>query len=176
MFKSGFVAVVGKPNAGKSTLINNLVGYKVAITTPKPQTTRFNIKGIVTSETSQIIFVDTPGIHKPKNKLGKYMMKSVEGALDNVDLVLYLVDATKKKLDEANMEIIKSLAKSKKKVILAINKVDKIRKPEILNIIKTYNDYIINCGGSFEEIIPISVYKNDGIDDLVKMLENNLPD
>lgn len=176
MFKSGFVAVVGKPNAGKSTLINNLVGYKVAITTPKPQTTRFNIKGIVTSETSQIIFVDTPGIHKPKNKLGKYMMKSVEGALDNVDLVLYLVDATKKKLDEANMEIIKSLAKSKKKVILAINKVDKIRKPEILNIIQTYNEYIIKCGGSFEEIIPISVFKNDGIDDLVKILENNLPE
>lgn len=176
MFKSGFVAVVGKPNAGKSTLINNLVGYKVAITTPKPQTTRFNIKGIVTSETSQIIFVDTPGIHKPKNKLGKYMMKSVEGALDNVDLVLYLVDATKKKLDEANMEIIKSLAKSKKKVILAINKVDKIRKPEILNIIQTYNDFIIKCGGSFEEIIPISVFKNDGIDELVKILENNLPE
>ncbi len=176
MFKSGFVAVVGKPNAGKSTLINSLVGYKVAITTPKPQTTRFNIKGIVTNENSQIIFVDTPGIHKPKNKLGKYMMKSVEGALDNVDLVLYLVDATKKKLDEANMEIIKSLAKSNKKVILAINKVDKIRKPEILNIIQTYNDYMLSVNGSFKEIVPISVYKQDGIDTLVKVLEDNLPE
>ncbi len=176
MFKSGFVAVVGKPNAGKSTLINNLVGYKVAITTPKPQTTRFNIKGIVTSDTSQIIFVDTPGIHKPKNKLGNYMMKSVEGAISNVDLVLYLVDVTKKKLDDANMEIIKSLAKSKKKVILAINKVDKIKKPEILKVITMYNDYIISCGGKFEEIIPISVFKNDGLDELVKIIENNLPE
>jgi len=78
MFKSGYVGVVGKPNAGKSTLINKLVGYKVAITTPKPQTTRFNIKGIVTSETSQIIFVDTPGVHTPKHKLGEYMMKGIK--------------------------------------------------------------------------------------------------
>ncbi|MEG0281989.1 MAG: GTPase Era [Clostridia bacterium] len=174
MFKSGFVAVVGKPNAGKSTLINSLVGYKVAITTPKPQTTRFNIKGIVTSETSQIIFVDTPGIHRPKNKLGKYMMKSVEGALDKVDAVIYLVDATKKRLDEANMEIVKSLATGKKPVILAINKVDAVRKPDILEIMKMYIDYSASVGGEFKEIIPISVYKKDGLDVLVKCLEDML--
>ena len=176
MFKAGFVAVVGKPNAGKSTLINSLVGYKVAITTPKPQTTRFNIKGIVTSETSQIIFVDTPGIHKPKNKLGKYMMKSVEQALDNVDVVVYLVDATKKRLDEANMEIIKSLAAGKVKVILAINKIDAIKKSEILNIMNIYNEYMISCGGTFAEIIPISVYKKDGTDVLVENIEKYLPE
>lgn len=176
MFKAGFVAVVGKPNAGKSTLINSLVGYKVAITTPKPQTTRFNIKGIVTSETSQIIFVDTPGIHKPKNKLGKYMMKSVEQALDNVDVVVYLVDATKKKLDEANMEIIKSLAAGKVKVILAINKIDAIKKAEILNIMNMYNTYMVECGGTFTEIIPISVYKKDGTDILVQNIEKLLPE
>ncbi len=176
MFKAGFVAVVGKPNAGKSTLINSLVGYKVAITTPKPQTTRFNIKGIVTSEKSQIIFVDTPGIHKPKNKLGKYMMKSVEQALDNVDVVVYLVDATKKKLDEANMEIIKSLASGKTKVILVINKIDAIKKADILNIMSMYNEYMVSCGGTFKEIIPISVYKKDGTDILVENIEKLLPE
>jgi len=95
MYKTGFVGIVGKPNAGKSSLVNKMVGFKVAITTPKPQTTRFNIKGIRTSEISQIIFVDTPGVHNPKHKLGEYMMKGVSKAILDTDLIIYLVDATK---------------------------------------------------------------------------------
>lgn len=176
MFKSGFVAVIGKPNAGKSSLINSLVGYKVAIITPKPQTTRFNIKAIRSSITSQIIFIDTPGVHKPKHKLGKYMMKSVEGAIDDVDILIYLVDATKKVIDEANKEIIKNIAKTNKSVILVINKIDLVKKEEILKIIEIYNNYILSMGTQFDAIIPISVSKNDGLDILVREIENLLPE
>ena len=174
--KSGFVAVVGKPNAGKSSLVNRLVGFDVAITTPKPQTTRFNIKGIVTTDTSQIIFIDTPGVHKPKHKLGDYMMKGVTVATESVDVILYMIDGTKPVLDEANKEIIKSIIKSKKKIIFCINKVDSIKKENILRIIDEYNKYIQSVGGKFADIIPISVYKNDGLDILIKSIEECLPD
>ena len=128
MFKSGYVSVVGKPNAGKSTLVNKLVGFKVAITTPKPQTTRFNIKGIVTSKTSQIVFIDTPGVHTPKHKMGKYMMQSVNTAINNVDVIVYLVDATRPKIDFANENIMKNIGSLNTKVILCINKIDKVDK------------------------------------------------
>lgn len=174
--KSGFVAVLGKPNAGKSSLVNKLVGFNVAIITPKPQTTRFNIKGIRTTDTSQIIFIDTPGVHTPKNKLGEYMMKGVAQAVDNVDAILYIVDGSKPVLDEANKEIIKQVVKTKKNVMLAINKVDKIKKENILRIIEEYNKYIENLGGKFTDIVPISIYKNDGLDILVECIENSLPE
>lgn len=174
--KSGFVAVVGKPNAGKSSLVNKLVGFDVAITTPKPQTTRFNIKGIVTTETSQVIFIDTPGVHKPKHKLGDYMMKGVTVATESVDVILYMIDGTKPVLDEANKEIIKSIIKSKKKIIFCINKVDSIKKENILRIIDEYNKYIQSIGGNFADIIPISVYKNDGLDILMKSIEECMPE
>lgn len=176
MIKSGFVAVVGKPNAGKSSLINKLVEFDVSIITPKPQTTRFNIKAIRTSETSQIIFIDTPGVHVPKHKLGNYMMKGVDIALGSVDLVIYLVDGTKPFLDDANRKIIKDIIKSKKKVMLVINKVDDIKKENILKIIEEYNNYVSELGGKFSEIIPISVHKNDGLDLVIKCIENNLPE
>ena len=174
--KSGFVAVVGKPNAGKSSMVNNLVGFDVAIITPKPQTTRFNIKGIRTTETSQIIFIDTPGVHSPKNKLGEYMMKGVGLAVDNVDAIIYLVDGAKPVLDEANKQIMEQIVETKKKVLLVINKVDKIKKENILRIIEEYNKYIVSIGGNFEDIVPISVYKKDGLETLVKCLENALPE
>lgn len=174
--KSGFVAVLGKPNAGKSSLVNKLVGFNVAIITPKPQTTRFNIKGIRTTDESQIIFIDTPGVHMPKNKLGKYMMKGVTQAVSNVDMILYLVDGSKPVLDEANKKIMEEIVLSKKKIVLAINKVDKIKKENILRIIEEYNKYIMELGGSFEDIVPISIYKNDGLDVLVKCIENILPE
>jgi GTP-binding protein Era len=174
--KSGFVAVVGKPNAGKSSMVNNLVGFDVAIITPKPQTTRFNIKGIRTTETSQIIFIDTPGVHNPKNKLGEYMMKGVGLAVDNVDAIIYLVDGAKPVLDEANKKIMEQIVETNKKVLLVINKVDKIKKENILRIIEEYNKYIISIGGKFEDIVPISVYKKDGLETLVKCLENALPE
>lgn len=174
MFKSGYVSIVGKPNAGKSTLLNKLVGFKVAITTPKPQTTRFNIKGIVTSKTSQIVFIDTPGVHTPKHKMGKYMMQSVEMAISNVDVIVYLVDATKPKIDFANENIMKNIASLNTKVILCINKIDKIEKQKILKIIDEYNNFFESIGSSFAEIIPISVYKNDGLDTLILNIEKYL--
>ena len=176
MFKTGYVGIVGKPNAGKSSLINKMVGFKVAITTPKPQTTRFNIRGIRTSETSQIIFVDTPGVHTPKHKLGEYMMKGVSMAVLDTDCIIYLVDATKPVLDESNRKIMNDIVKANKKIILAINKIDSIKKENILRIIEEYNKYINSIGGQFIDIIPISVYKNDGLDILIKSIENILPD
>ena len=174
MFKSGYVSIVGKPNAGKSTLLNKLVGFKVAITTPKPQTTRFNIKGIVTSKTSQIVFIDTPGVHTPKHKMGKYMMQSVEMAINNVDVIIYLVDSTKPKIDYATENIMKNIASLNTKVILCINKIDKIEKQNILKIIDQYNTFFESIGAKFAEIIPISVYKNDGIDTLLLNIEKYL--
>lgn len=174
--KVGYITVVGKPNAGKSTLVNKLVGYKVAITTPKPQTTRYNIKGIITSSTSQMIFIDTPGIHIPKHKLGEYMMKSVENALKDIDVVLYLVDSTKSKLDIASENIMNNLKGVNAKVILCITKIDKIAKEKIFKIIEEYDNYFKSIGGNFLEIIPISTYKEDGLKDLVKSIEKYLKD
>lgn len=176
MFKTGYISVVGKPNAGKSTLVNKLVGFKVAITTPKPQTTRFNIKGIITSKTSQMIFTDTPGVHKPKNKLGEYMMKGVENSINSVDVIIYLVDASKPKIDNASENIMKEIVDTKTKVILVINKIDKIEKSSILNIISLYDEYIKKIGGKFDEIIPISIYKEDGLDILISSIEKYLPE
>lgn len=174
MFKSGYVGVVGKPNAGKSTLINKLVGYKVAITTPKPQTTRYNIKGIVTSDTSQIVFVDTPGVHMPRHKLGEYMMKGVTNAVNETNVIIYLVDATHTRIDEAAAKVIKDLVKLNKKTILCINKIDKIKKEDIFRIIEMYNEYVKKLDFEFKAIVPISVFKNDGLDVLVKVVEDNL--
>lgn len=176
MFKTGYITVVGKPNAGKSTLVNKLVGFKVAITTPKPQTTRFNIKGIVTTQTSQMIFTDTPGIHTPKNKLGQYMMKGVDNAIQSVDVIVYLVDATRPKIDEASEKIMKELAATKSHVILAINKIDKIEKGRILTIISNYNEYLKTLEASFDEIIPISIYQEEGLDVLLSCIEKYLPE
>ena len=137
--RSGFVGIVGRPNVGKSTLINCIVGRKVAITTSKPQTTRFNIKGILTSETSQIIFTDTPGIHSPKNMVGKYMMNGVNVAIQNTDVILYLVDASKPKIDESSERIMHNIKTLNKKTILVINKIDKIEKERLFNIINMYS-------------------------------------
>ena len=176
MFKTGYISVVGKPNAGKSTLVNKLVGFKVAITTPKPQTTRFNIKGIITSKTSQMIFTDTPGVHKPKNKLGEYMMKGVENSINSVDVIIYLVDASKPKIDNASENIMKEIVDTKTKVILVINKIDKIEKSNILNIISLYDEYIKKIGGKFDEIVPVSIYKEDGLDILISCIEKYLPE
>ena len=172
--KIGYVTIVGKPNAGKSTLVNELVGYKVAITTPKPQTTRYNIRGIYTSKTAQIIFTDTPGVHIPKHKMGEYMMEGVKNALESVDEVLYLVDATKSKLDIPSENMMENLSKTKSKVILVITKIDKVKKEKILEIIKEYNEYFISIGGKFSDIMPISTYKKDGIDTLISVMESYL--
>lgn len=169
-FKVGFISIVGKPNTGKSTLLNCLAQYKVAITTPKPQTTRFNIKAIVNNKNSQMIFIDTPGIHKAKNKLGKYMNENAIQSIPDSDVVVYIVDATKPKLDDINENIIKSLKDSRSKKIMCITKIDLVRKEEILKIIEQYSKEI-----SFEAIIPISTFKKDGIDILIEKIEGMLP-
>lgn len=176
MFKTGYISVVGKPNAGKSTLVNKLVGFKVAITTPKPQTTRFNIRGIITSKTSQMIFTDTPGVHIPKSKLGEYMMKGVDESLKLVDVIIYIVDASKPKIDESSKKIMKNIIETRTNVILVINKIDKIEKSKIFSIITEYNNYIQSINGKFDEIIPISIYKQDGLDILVENIEKYLPE
>lgn len=176
MFKCGYVTVVGKPNAGKSTLVNKFVGYKVAITTPKPQTTRFNIKGIITDEVSQIMFTDTPGVHTPKSKLGKYMIEGVENAIKSVDVVIYLVDATRPKIDMASENIMKEISNLKSTTLLVINKIDKVEKEKILKIITEYDSFFKSMGGKFEEIIPISVFKEDGLDILKENIIKYLPE
>lgn len=176
MFKSGYVTVVGKPNAGKSTLVNKIVGFKVAITTPKPQTTRFNIKGIITDENSQMIFIDTPGVHTPKDKMGEYMMKNVDTAIQSVDVIIYMVDATKPTIDKANETIMQNIVNTKNNVILCINKIDKIEKGKILKIITVYDEYFKSIGGEFRDVIPISVYKQDGLDILKESIIKYLPE
>ncbi len=174
MYKAGYISIVGKPNVGKSTLINTLVGFKVAIMAPKPQTTRFNIRGILTKDNYQMIFTDTPGIHIPKNTLGRYMMKGVDNSLKNSEIICMLIDAVKPRIDEVTENILKNICELNKKVILVINKIDKIEKEKLLDIITKYNEYARSIGLKFEDIIPISIYKNDGIDILLKVLYDNL--
>jgi len=156
--KSGFVTIIGRPNVGKSTLMNQLIGQKIAIMSDKPQTTRNRIQTIVTDERGQIIFIDTPGIHVPQNKLGNFMNKSAETTLNEVDVVLWLVEPDKK-IGKGDSYIIERLAHVKSPVILVINKIDKLEKPEILEVINTYKDKY-----DFLDIIPISAKAGDNTD------------
>lgn len=170
-FKSGFVTVVGKPNVGKSTLINGFLGEKIAITSPKPQTTRTNLNAIITNENAQIIFIDTPGIHTPKNKLGEYMIDVAKGTFSEVDVILFLCDATDKTITQSDLRIIDSLRLVKKPVILVINKVDAVAKETILEKIS-----ILSQKMEFASIYPISALKNDGLDELLDEIQNYLPE
>lgn len=168
-FKSGFVSVIGKTNVGKSTLINSLVGEKVAIITPKTQTTRTQIRAIVNRKDSQIIFIDTPGIHKPKNKLGKIMIESAYGTMPNVDVILFLIEADSKIIDRENEKILEKIKELNKKTILVINKIDLIKKEKILALINIYrNEY------DFEAIIPVSAMKNENVEKILEEIEANM--
>ncbi len=169
--KSGFVAIVGKPNVGKSTLLNKIVGQKIAIVSNKPQTTRNAIKGIINLENAQIIFTDTPGVHKPKNKLGEKMSEAIQEATTDVDVVLYLIEATDKGIGTANEFILKKIRESNIKTILAINKVDLVKKESLLGLIKEYSEAY-----NFEAIIPISAKEEDGIDILLNKIVELLPE
>ena len=133
MFKSGFVAIVGRPNVGKSTLLNTLAGQKIAIVSNKPQTTRTAIKGIINREDAQIIFTDTPGVHKPKNKLGEKMVETIDESMNDVDLILYLIEATDKGIGLANEFILNKVIEQKTKAILVINKVDLVKKENLFS-------------------------------------------
>jgi len=168
--KSGFVTVIGRPNVGKSTLINALTEEKVAITSPKPQTTRANLKAIITEKDYQIIFIDTPGMHKPKSKLGEYMMQSAEQSLSAVDAILYMYDANDVTLNIADSNIIRFLEEVKNTpIFLIINKIDSAPKENILKIIEMLSEKI-----KFESIIPISALKSDGVKIIVKDIVNVL--
>lgn len=168
--KSAFIGLIGRPNAGKSTLLNQILNEKVAITSSRPQTTRDAIKGIYTDENSQMIFVDTPGIHKPKHKLGNYLNKEAYYSLYDVDLILLLVDVTKPfgKGDQFILDKIKEVSKP---VFLVLNKIDQIGKEELLPMIETYQKYF-----DFKEIIPISALRRDGIRELIQTLKKYLKD
>ena len=168
--KSGFIGLVGRPNVGKSTLLNAIIGRKVAITSDKPQTTRNIIQGIRTDNETQMIFVDTPGIHKPKNRLGKILNKEAYFTLNDVDVILFLVDITEP-LGKGDMFVIDVLKNVTVPVILVINKIDKLPKEEILKKIDEYKDLY-----NFDEIVPISAYKSDNVDRLVAILKTKLSD
>ena len=168
--KSGFVSLVGRPNVGKSTLLNSIIGKKVAITSNKPQTTRNIIEGIYNDKDIQIVFVDTPGIHKPKYKLGKYLNKQAYYSINDVDIVVLLVDGSEE-LGKGDLYIIEKLKEINKPVILVINKIDKIKKEDILLKIAEYKDLY-----PFKEIVPLSALKKDNIKTLVDVLTKYLPD
>ena len=168
-YKSGFVTLIGRPNVGKSTLMNHLIGQKIAITSSKPQTTRNRIQTVYTSEEGQIVFVDTPGIHKAKNKLGEYMVNVAERTLGEVDVILWLVEPTTY-IGAGERHIADQLRKVKTPVILVINKIDKVKKEEILESIAAYKEV---C--DFAEIIPVSALKGDNQEDLIKTIMKYLP-
>ena len=168
--KSGFVSIIGRPNTGKSTLINAIVGEKVAIISPKPQTTRNLIQGIYNEEDTQIVFVDTPGIHKPVDKMGVALNDQAYYSINDVDVLLFVVDASAS-YGKGDQFIIDKLAGIKKPVFLVLNKIDKLSEEEIFNKINEYKDQF-----EFTEIIPLSALKNDNVDKLIKVLKNYLPD
>ena len=168
-FKSGFVAIIGRPNVGKSTLMNHLIGQKIAITSKKPQTTRNKIQTVYTCEDGQIIFLDTPGIHKAKNKLGEYMVNVAEQTLKDVDVILWLVEPTTY-IGAGEKHIAEQLQKTSLPVILMINKVDTVKKEDILQVIDNYRKLY-----DFAEIIPASALHGQNTKDIVNSLFKYMP-
>lgn len=167
--RSGFVAIVGFPNVGKSTLLNHIIGTKVSIVSPKPQTTRFNIRGVLTQDNYQIVFIDTPGIHDAKSLFNKMMVEEALEALEEVDIILWVVDVTHRLPEEERLlDIIK---KANKPTILVLNKIDLIKKSELLPMI----DYFSKLH-DFKAIIPVSALKNDGIERIIDELVKLLPE
>lgn len=168
-YKSGFVTLIGRPNVGKSTLMNYLIGEKVAITSNKPQTTRNRIQTVLTTEEGQIVFVDTPGIHKAKNKLGEYMVNLARHSLDDVDVVLWLVEPSTF-IGAGERHIIAQLGKIKTPVVLVINKIDMVKREEVLSFIDIYRKEY-----DFAEIVPVSARSGENTEELIKVIMHYLP-
>lgn len=169
-FKSGFVSIIGRPNVGKSTMMNSLVGQKVAIVSNKAQTTRNKIRGILSQESCQIIFIDTPGIHTPKNKLGNVMVKAARSSIGDSDIALHIVEPTPN-IHPADAEIIEGLRRKASTAILVINKIDKVRKEELLGIIAAYSSEM-----DYAEHIPISAINGLGLSTLIEQILARLPE
>ena len=167
-FKSGFTAIIGMPNVGKSTLLNTIVGQKIAIISDKPQTTRNKILAIYSTDEEQIIFTDTPGIHKPHNNLGEYMVHVANESMDDTDVLIFVVDASKK-IQETEREIAKNISKTGLPCILVLNKVDLMKKEDLLPIIADYSSM-----HDFASIVPVSAKNNDGVDILLHDIEDYL--
>lgn len=169
--KTGMVTVIGRPNVGKSTLINALVGEKIAITSPRPQTTRNNMRAILSTEDFQLIFIDTPGIHSPKNKLGEMMTEAARKTLSEVDVILYICDSTDRTLLSADRRIIELIRQAAKPTVLLLNKIDAIPKEALLERISTLSGEY-----DFAEIIPVSALKKDGLDIVIDALVKLIPE
>lgn len=168
-FKSGFVSIIGRTNVGKSTLINSLVGEKVAIMANKTQTTRTAIRAIVNRKNSQIVFIDTPGIHKPKTKLGNTMIETAFGTISEVDVILFMIEATSTDVGRGDTKILEKLKETNKKVILIINKIDLVKKEQVAKLIDMYSKEY-----NFEAIIPISAIKNKEVETILDEIEKLL--
>lgn len=169
-FHSGFISLIGRPNVGKSTLMNCLIGEKIAITSHKPQTTRNKITSILTKEDFQCVFLDTPGIHKPKHKLGEFMVRSAENTFNEVDLVLMLIEPTEKVMD-MDQYVIDRLENVKTPVVLVINKIDTIEREKLLEVIDTYRKLY-----PFTEVVPISAMKGSNTEELMQVIKKYLPE
>ncbi|HAU32958.1 MULTISPECIES: GTPase Era [Lysinibacillus] len=169
-YKSGFISIIGRPNVGKSTFLNRVIGQKIAIMSDKPQTTRNKVQGVLTSTDSQMIFIDTPGIHKPKHKLGDFMLKVAKNTLREVDVILFMVNA-EQKLGKGDEFILEMLAGNSTPVFLVINKIDQIHPDELLGIIESYKERY-----EFAEIIPISALQGNNVESLLDTLSKYLPD
>ncbi|UTH01490.1 GTPase Era [Macrococcoides canis] len=169
-FKSGFVAIIGRPNVGKSTFMNKVLGQKVAIMSDKAQTTRNKVQGVLTTEQSQIIFIDTPGIHKPKHMLGDYMMKVAKNTLREVDAIMFMVNV-EESIGRGDEFIIELLKNNRTPIFLVLNKIDKIHPDELIKEIEKYKGLL-----PFAEIVPISALQGNNVDHLVQVIEGYMPE
>lgn len=167
-FKSGFVSIVGRPNVGKSTLMNHIIGEKVAITSDKAQTTRNRVEGILTTDTEQIIFIDTPGIHKPKHQLGRYMVQSALSTLNEVDIVLFMINVSEK-MGPGDRFIMERLQDLESPVFLVMNQIDKVHPDELLPMIEAYQKEL-----AFDEVIPVSALEGNNVDRLLEVITSYL--
>ncbi len=167
-FKSGFVSIVGRPNVGKSTLMNHIIGEKIAITSDKAQTTRNRVQGIHTTDKEQIVFIDTPGIHKPKHQLGRYMVQSALSTLNEVDIVLFMINVSEK-MGPGDKFIIERLKNVESPVFLVMNQIDKIHPDELLPMIEAYQEEL-----EFDEVIPVSALNGNNVDRLLEVISSYL--
>ncbi|WP_162144694.1 GTPase Era [Peribacillus kribbensis] len=169
-YKSGFISIIGRPNVGKSTFLNRVIGQKIAIMSDKPQTTRNKVQGVLTLDDAQMIFIDTPGIHKPKHKLGDFMMKVAQNTLKEVDLVLFMINA-EEGIGRGDEFIIEKLKSVKTPVFLVINKIDLVHPDELLRIIETYKEKL-----DFKAVVPISALQGNNVETLLTQIQEFLPE